>query len=374
MTMTTKTTSGAAADNFQDVMVIWELRGDYPDIPHFEGVDIAELTKGDDDPTFITLPIGKVNSKSGNNRYYDESWIKELERQAIEQRPVGIMGHIKESEIDTAFPSEAVHWVGIKRVNEMLWGKAYVTPGPDRDRIRRYKATNKPLSTSIFAHAQGVWDKALGAYRMVAETMRLHQIDIGPVDRVGIPSLGRVPLLTAEMQSNENEDTQMDKLQVINEMTAEDARLLPKPVQDAILATVQPAPEVALVTELRGALGVDGKADVVKLVTELKEETEKAAKTAVSNHITELVEDKDTGIKVESMRGLVTELVTARNPQTKEEAEQAYKLVTEMESVKVSLQAAVNGVMGPKMTTPAQPQNGTPIYFNIPKAKEEGRA
>lgn len=366
--MSKSTNGGAAADNFQDVMVIWELRGDYPEIAHFEGVDIAELTKGDDDPTFITLPIGKVNSKSGNNRYYDESWIKELERQAVEQRPIGIMGHIKESDVDTAFPSEAVHWVGIKRVNEMLWGKAYVTPGPDRDRIRRYKATNKPLATSIFAHAQGVWDKALGAYRMVAETMKLHQIDIGPVDRVGIPALGRVPLLTAEMQSNQpNEDKQMDKLQAINEMTADDARLLPKPVQEAILATVQPAPEVKLISELRGALGVDEAADVVKLVSELKAEKETAAKAAVSRRITELVEDKETGVKVDAVRPLVMELVTARNPLTVADAETAYTAVTEMESVKAALKAAVVGAMGPNLTTPMQPQNVQSRYFNIPQ-------
>lgn len=368
--MTKSTSNGAAVDNFQDVMVIWELRGDYPaDIPYFSDVDIAELTAGDNDPMFLTLPIGQANVASKNGRYYDGEFLAELERQVAANKPIGIMGHLKPEDLGTEFPAEAIHWVGTKRVGEMLWGKGYVPAGAARERIRRYKATNKPLATSIFAEAAGKFDKAVNAVRMAAKSLKLNQIDIGPADRVGVPSLARLPLVTAEMNTN-NKEPEMDKLQVINEMTAEDARLLPKPVQEAILATVQPAPEVELVSELRGVLGADDKADVVKLVTELKTEQETAKKTAVSKRITELVEDKEAGIKVESMRGLVTELVTARNPQTVEEAEKAYQTVTEMESVKASLKAAVGNAMGPLLTTPTQPQNGKPVYFNIPK--EEG--
>lgn len=368
MGTTTKTNGGATADNFQDVMVIWELRGDYPsDIPYFSDVDIAELTAGDDDPMFLTLPIGQANVTSKNGRHYDGEFLAELERQVMANKPIGIMGHLKPDDLGTEFPAEAIHWVGTKRVGEMLWGKGYVPAGAARERIRRYKATNKPLATSIFAEAAGQFDKAVNAIRMVAKSLKLNQIDIGPADRVGVPSLARLPLVTAEMQANNNREEQMDKLQVINEMTAEDARLLPKPVQEAILATVQPAPEIELVSELRGVLGADDKADLKVLITELKTERETAKKTAVSNRIKELIEDKEAGIKVESMRGLVTELVTARNPQTVEGAETAFKAVTEMESVKASLKAAVGNAMGPKLTTPAQPQNGQSKYFNIPK-------
>lgn len=367
--MNKSTNGGAAADNFQDVMVIWELRGDYPlDIPYFSDVDIAELTAGDDDPMFLTLPIGQANVASKNGRYYDGEFLAELERQVAANKPIGIMGHLKEADLGTEFPAEAIHWVGTKRVGEMLWGKGYVPAGAARERIRRYKATNKPLATSIFAEAAGVYDAAVKAIRMAANSLRLNQIDIGPADRVGVPSLARLPLVTAEMHKPKEE--QMDKLQVINEMTADDARLLPKPVQEAILATVQPAPEVALVTELRGVLGADDKADVVALITELKQAKEAAAKTAVSRRITELVEDKDKGIKVEAMRGMVTELVASRNPQTVEAVEAAYTAVTEMASVKAALQAAVAGTMGPNMTTPAQPQNGNAVdqWFPVKEA------
>lgn len=352
-----KSTNGGAASDFQDVMVIWELRGDYPtDIPYFADVDIAELTAGDDDPMFLTLPIGQANVTSKNGRYYDGEFLAELERQVAANKPIGIMGHLKPEDLGTEFPAEAIHWVGTKRVGEMLWGKGYVPAGAARERIRRYKATNKPLATSIFAEAAGQFDKAVSAIRMAAKSLKLNQIDIGPADRVGVPSLARLPLVTAEMQQPKEE--QMDKLTVINEMTADDARLLPKTVQEAILATVQPAPEIALVSELRGALGVDEKANVVQLVTELKQAKEAAAKTAVSNRITELVND---GIKIEAMRGMVTELVNARAPKTVDDVQAAYTAVTEMESVKAALTAAVAGAMGPNITTPAQPQNGKAV-------------
>ena len=367
--MSKSTNGGAAADNFQDVMVIWELRGDYPtDIPYFADVNIAELTAGDDDPMFLTLPIGQANVTSKNGRHYDGEFLAELERQVAANKPIGIMGHLKPEDLGTEFPAEAIHWVGTKRVGEMLWGKGYVPAGAARERIRRYKATNKPLATSIFAEAAGQFDKAVNAIRMAAKSLQLNQIDIGPADRVGVPSLARLPLVTAEMHNHKEE--QMDKLQVINEMTADDARLLPKPVQEAILATVQPAPEVKLISELRGALGVDDRADLTALITELKQEKEAAAKTAVSRRITELVTDSEKGIKVEAVRPVVMELITARNPQTGEDAEAAYTAVTEMASVKALLTATVKSAMGPNLTTPTQPQNGNAVDQWFPVSKE----
>lgn len=352
--------------NFNDVMIVWELRGSYPDISTFEGIDIAELTKGDDSPVFLTLPIGEVNSKSGNGRYYDDKWLAELERQVKANRPIGIMGHLREEDLGTQFPTEAIHWVGTQRVNEILWGKGYVPPGEARERVRRYKATNKNLATSIFAKAQGVWDAGVNAYRMAADSMQLHQIDIGPADRVGIPSLARVPVLTAEMQTESEEiegESPMDKLTVINEMTAEDARLLPKTVQDAIIATVPAAPEIGLVSELCAALGTEPD-KLTALITEMQAKQQADAKTAVDNHITQLVND---GIKIETVRGIVTELVTSRHPATIDEAATAYGAVVEMESVKQLLATAVKAEMGPNHQTPAQPANGQSKYFAIPK-------
>jgi hypothetical protein len=255
--------------------------------------------------------------------------------------------------------------VGVKRIGEMLWGKGYIPPGEARERIRRYKATNKKIATSIYAKARGDYDKAFDSLRMAADSMQLHQIDIGPVDRVGIPSLGMVPFITAEMTNNNQETNTMDKLTVINEMTAEDARLLPDPVRQAIIAGVQTPPEVAIVSELRTELG-DG--DMLAVIREMKQEQEARKMAAVTGRITELVTE---GIKVESLRPLVVELVQAKAPATVEAVEGAYKAVAESVTVTELLKAHVTQTGGPPLRTGLQGQQGGNKYFVIPQKDGE---
>jgi hypothetical protein len=177
----------------RDVMIISEFKGKPPNVPFADGVDVSELTEGDDAPVFVTLPIGLVNAKSGNKRLYDDKFVKELEKQVIANKPVGLMGHLSLQARATEFPLEAVHWVGALRVGELLFGKGYVPPGEPRGRLKRYKATKTKIATSIDCIAEGVWDEKEQAYRMKADTLRLGQIDIAPADRAGIADLAAVP-------------------------------------------------------------------------------------------------------------------------------------------------------------------------------------
>jgi hypothetical protein len=359
---------------FTDVVAVTELRGSYPNVPIAPDVDYAGLIAGDSEPQFLTIPIGKANVTSGNKRHYDATWLQELYQQTLAIKPVGIMGHLSEAERSHAFPPEAIHWVGAVLDGDTLWGKGYIPPGEARDRIRRYKAQGKSIATSIDAHANGVWDESLGAYRMDAKTLKLAQIDIAPADRAGIAALARVPVLTTEMQQDEppaivageNEETDtVDKLQVINEMTADDARLLPEPVRAAVLATVQTPPEVATVASIRETLGLAPTADVAAAITEMRRVQAEQAKQAVATRITELLTAEEGGIKQEKVRPVVRELVEARNPQTPAEAETAYKAVIEMASVKELLQAQLVETMGPKQRTPVAGKKGAK-YFTIP--------
>ena len=360
---------------FAEVMAITELRGSYPAVPIAPDVDYAALVAGDDNPVFLTIPIGKAGVTSGNKRHYDDAFVLELERQTLTNKPIGLMGHLSEQDRATAFPPEAVHWVGALREGDTLWGKAYVVPGPVRDRIQRYKAQGKAIATSIDAFAEGIWDEAMKAFRMAANTLRLNQIDIAPADRAGIPALAAVPLLTTEMEQSDAPNTEtpeqepeMDKLQVINEMTADDARLLPESVRQAVVAAAPP-PDVALVQELRQVLGVDDRADLKGLVVEMRRQQDEQRQAAVARRIVELAAPTaDKGIKVDGVRELVIDLVTAHHPQTVAEAETAYGQVIEMASVKTALAAAVQTAMGPRQGLPVQPQaNLVGKYFNIPQ-------
>lgn len=362
-----------------DVMIISEFKGKPPQVPFAAGVDVKELTEGDSDPVFVTLPIGLVNAKSGNQRLYDDKFVTELERQVIANKPVGLFGHLKPGDRATEFPSEAVHWVGAMRVGELLWGKGYVPPGEPRGRLKRYKATKTKIATSIDCIAEGVWDEKEQAYRMKANTLRLGQIDIAPADRAGIADLAAVPHLTTEMlmggtlDDDYQEDEMADKAQVIRELTAEDAKILPEPVRSAILQGAQPAPEVALVKEVREVLGLDDKADVKAAVSEMRQVQVAHQKAAITARVVELATpdpkrpaEQDKSIKVDAVRGLVVEMVNARNPQTVAEAETVYGQVIEMQVVKDALSGTVQSVMGPPQGTPIAGQHGAAKYFNIP--------
>jgi 5-formyltetrahydrofolate cyclo-ligase len=155
----------------------------------------------------------------------------------------------------------------------------------------------------------------------------------------------------------------VDKYEVIREMTLEDAKLLPDPVRQAIVATVPTPPEVQQIAEIRQALGADDKADIAKLITEMRQAQEQQRRDAIKTRITELATE---GIKVDSARGIVVELVAARNPQSVQEAEQAYQEVSSSASVTELLKANVQAMMGPRQTTPVAGQQGKNKYFQIP--------
>src|SRR6476620_2751649 len=134
---------------FHDTLAITEFQGDLPEVPIYKDIDIRELTGGEKNPVFVTLPIGKAGSLSGNRRFYDEAFIQELDKQVREGKPVGLMGHLSEEMRSFAFPPEAVHWVGTMRMKEFLLGKGYLPEGESRARLQRYRATKKKIATSI---------------------------------------------------------------------------------------------------------------------------------------------------------------------------------------------------------------------------------
>lgn len=362
--------------NFRDAVFITELRDDYPEVPIFKDVDILELAGAESHPVFVTLPIGKANVKSGNQRYYDEPFLQEMEKQVRENKPIGLMGHLNNEQRSFAFPTEAVHWVGSLRVKEYLFGKGYLPPGEARSRLQRYKATSKKIATSIDAAADGVWDDKINAYRMVAETLVLNQIDIAPSDRAGIPDLSAVPLLTREMLEQNGiivvrpviEEKKMGKEEVIRELKSADVSLLPEEVTRAIIQEYSKS--------VNEALGFkDG--DLIANAKKIREQDEQRERKTVSGYIKEIATTGDKAVKLESIREMVIDMVEGRNPKTKEEADKFYAEVLDKDSVKKALQGALQETMGPSQTTPIPgqkpaPSKTTPMkgnWFVLPNSK-----
>lgn len=191
------------------------LRGEYPTIVNYDDVDMEMLTKGDDDPFFVVLPIAEAARTSRNNLYYDEELLESIATQL--RGKGGVRGHIPIEEIGTSFPVDDVHWVGHAREGSKLWAKGYIPPGQTRDDIRRRKARNGGLSTSIYGNA--VAKKEVDGTRRVLE-FELQQVDLAPPQRAALPVTGGFTIVH-EMAQGEEPMSEQDIRTQVREMSPE---------------------------------------------------------------------------------------------------------------------------------------------------------
>lgn len=298
---------------FANEWVFTEFKGERPNIENFTGIDIASLTAGDDDPVYVELPVAEVDSTSANGVYYNEEFVRVLERQMFAKRPTGNQGHIKDEERDSVFPTPAGYWIGAKRVGKVLYGKAYLPPNhPMREIVRRLKAVGAKISTSIYGTGERVWDKTRGAWVALPDKFNLEHIDFAPSDRAGVGSLARVPQIVSEMSQ---EDVKMpEKADIIKELTIGD---IPESLKSAIVADV---PEVGLVAEMRQKLGLDEKADLGSLMAEMQSKIAKIEADAIEQTIiSEVAANVMPDVKVvtdgvKAVRSTIAELVRAKSP------------------------------------------------------------
>lgn len=369
----------------RDVIAVTEFKGvggvDYPDdIPFSEGVDVEALTEGDEKPFFAKLKIGHANITSGNQFWYGDDDVNEILRQTITKRPTGGRGHLRDDELGSALPANPLHWVGALRKGEFAWGKGYVAPGETRDWLRRMGATNSEVATSIFGYADEVtWDETHEAFRIVLHApdenghtgFALEYIDLASPERAGVPSLAVVPQITSEMirgEQPESED-QVDKLDILKALTAEDVKHLPAIVVQAIVAQSDEVKRLTtaeqVVADLRSTLGLDDKADVVATVKAQVEETARATAAAVEAKITELV----SAVKVEAVRPIVVKLMRSEKPATVEAAQGVFEQVMASEEVKGLLTSEVSRTMGPRQERPAA-HSDEQAYVIYPEAAQ----
>jgi hypothetical protein len=180
-----------------------DINAQMPNVPNAPGVNITALKQADPDPMFVTLPIAQVGMISENGILYDQSLIKQISDQIIDKRPEGIMGHIAEEDRATKYPVPDLYWIGAMQVGDKLFGKAYVSPGPARDHMRRTQATGGRIATSIYG--RGIYETANAsgkALRRIAK-LNLEQVDLAPPDRASLKiNGGKQYALTAEMEND----------------------------------------------------------------------------------------------------------------------------------------------------------------------------
>lgn len=280
---------------------VGEFRGDFPTIPVDPRVDRDALTKGDDDPFFVTLPIARIGETSANGLMYDEELVGAIEGQIVGRG--GTMGHLKPADRDTAFPVEDVDWVGVQRVGETTWAKGYIPPGEAREFVRRLMARRGRLATSIYGPFEQREPLKDGKWR--AKGFRLEQLDLAPADRAAL-KLGGQFQVTAQMETEsiEEEDAMGTKEELIAELTAGD---IPQTVREQIVQEWQAQNDVqAQISELTSER--DGaQKQVTELQTQLDQYLVREFDAKLDARIAELIDwqvkGEDAQKKVDALKG-----------------------------------------------------------------------
>jgi hypothetical protein len=363
---------------FRELME-WQFSGTVPSVPTSKEVNIAELTKGDENPVFVTLPAVRADAISDKQIYYGSDVVKEIMRQVVTERPTGIMGHLKDEERSTKFPIPDVYWVGAALVDGLLWVKGYVPKGKVSEMLTKMKAANSKVALSIYGLANHTWDAKRGAW--IASELSLEQIDIAPPKRSGL-GMAMTPHITAEMSGNgKHEEGPMDKLEVINSLTPEDVKHLPKNVVSEIIKAEQ-----KVISEMRGILKIDENVNLIDHIKKLQTRIEEAEKQVLGDAIvaeiakTVLPDAPAEDDSVKSMRGIVAELTKARAPKDAAAVPTIVAEVMQSEAVKAQLERVVITEMGPSQKKRVADPNkgdkeaGESSYFEIPGEKEKAES
>lgn len=343
------------------------LSGYVPKVPLAENVNLDDLTTGDPDPVFLTLPVGQVGAQSRNGRRYSDTNIRAI-LDAVNTRKVdGIKGHLRDEERAYRFDIPSLIWVGaVQEADGMVWAKAYVlqSAGDVREYVKIAKKVGKPIGTSIYGTATIDGEEV--------RDLEIEQIDLAHPSRVGVPITAAVPDVTSEMTTKEADmpETQetptpaqtnnghgdTNQTNAIAELQREHRQALA--TKDALVADKDQQietlrPKATLLEQVVALL--DKPDDVVATIKALQARVSEQQTELAALLETAIEQDVATQVKIESVRPLVVELVRTEAPTTREAVATAVKTVLERESVKVLLRAGVRETMGPNQDRPLNP-------------------
>ena len=177
---------------------IHRFKGDFPVVPTYPHVDVPMLEEGDEKPCYVTLPIAEIGRIADSGLEYDEELVTTIAEQ-MQDGSGGIRGHLKDEELPTAFPLDAVHWVGHVMEGKTLWAKGYIPPGESRDDIRRKIARGGTIGPSLFGAAvREMSSRKPGRPTWRAKNFKLDQVDLAPANRASLRNMHGA-VLTREM-------------------------------------------------------------------------------------------------------------------------------------------------------------------------------
>lgn len=269
----------------------------YPDIPHRSDFTIDE---SDNDPVFMTLPIGAIDITSKNGRHYDEAFYQELVRQ-VNERPDPLMGNVGHENPDSRaweIKLPSMEWVGATLDIEtgIAWAKAYILPEDTklRQHIRRAKRRKQRVATSIWGEATMDGDRA------TKPTFK--GIDFASPDKAGVEAAIAIPEMIESIKSEDTIMSDDNKQELVIELRT-DRDGLRTQVAELTQQVAQYEPAFTLVAELRTTLDNE---DLRTAISELQTELTNLRTQTARQTITELV---NTEVKLETARPIILSML-----------------------------------------------------------------
>jgi len=331
----------------------------YPEVPIGNGVDFDALVEGDDDPMFMTLPIGEVNARSRNGRTYPRREVQGIVNAINRETVLGRVDH------KYFFEMPSLTWIGaLIDEDGTLWGKAYIhkTAVEVREYIRVAKSTNSKVATSLEGYAE------VDEEGMVSD-LELHYIDIVHPKQMGIPAASGVPMVTTEsfnpeddQDTQEDENPMPDKNKTEEPVTESEFQLRladinreHKEAMDKLNLKVKDQEyQLQDLNAISERLQVaEGESPVVALQALIAERDNLQRENGelLQESIRVMVADK---VAVEEVRDVIIGMVKEANPSRRSDVEAAIDRVLEQSAVKKLLQFSLSKEMGPAHTSPAQ--------------------
>jgi hypothetical protein len=216
--------------------------GEFPVVETYPEIDTDLLYEDDTKlgvrPFHITLAIAEIGTVSQNGLIYDEELVNTIAEQLRGRG--GVRGHVPKDQMGSAYPLDAVNWIGHKMVDNRLWAKGYIPPGETRGDLRRKMATKGQVGTSVFGKAIR---EQVSAKQWRAKNFQLDSVDLAPPARAAMLVNDGQFTITSET-SNTPEEEEIDSMPTIT------LQEVPQDVREQIIREAQVHADAGRVTEL----------------------------------------------------------------------------------------------------------------------------
>jgi hypothetical protein len=317
------------SDTYLIDSTVIEFSGDPRSHVALDDALVQKVSKGDDDPQFVTLAVKSGRSK--NKRNWPPKVLRSIAEQIRKDQPVGYLGHIPEKDDPYAFPDVQTIWLGATLVMEQdgsatLYYKGYNMP---ESKARSYLERGAVNSTSWRGNAT----LRAGKEGYDVEEFELESIDWSRKGKEGMES--RVLSVTSEMEDGvEPKDIAaltLDEFRQHNPLLFEKIVSDAKAEANAKVKEMEEAQDGAeknstLLKEIREKLGIEEGSNPLESITSLLAKVEDHAKEAVKGILDDVLQSK---VKSDRARGIVRRLVTVGEMKDGESTEEYRKRVEE---------------------------------------------